>query len=251
MANVDELFEKCDIDDLKRGYTIDRTSEDFVCLICGKRFALDEVFPENGRFYTAESTIRKHISNEHCSPLKYLLSLDKKSSGISEQQAMMMELITQGVSDKEIAEKIGGITESTVRNHRFNLREKAKQARVFLAIMSSFEDYIQEKKRFVSIQRYAGNIDARYEVTAEEDEKAVKRFMNDQMQIIHYPKKEKDRLSLLRKIMSKFEAGRKYNENEVNDILRPIYEDFVLLRRLLIEYKFLDRTDDCREYWVK
>ncbi|MER7682346.1 DUF2087 domain-containing protein, partial [Streptomyces sp. NPDC096934] len=31
-----------------------------------------------------------------------------------------------------------------------------------------------------------------------------------------------------------------YSEKALNDILKPIYEDYVLIRRLLIEYGFID-----------
>lgn len=251
MTKIDDLFEKCEIADLKEGYTEDIQTDEYVCLICGARYSKAEIYPYQNRFLVPEGMMKVHIETEHGSPLKHFLSLDKKLSGISEQQTRILESLTKGKTDREIAQEIGDITESTVRNHRFNLREKARQSRIFLAIMSSVEDYIQEKKKFVSIQRYAGNIDERYQVTTEEDEKTIAKFMNCSGKIIHYPKKEKDRLSLLRKIMEKFESNKKYHENEVNDLLRPVYEDYVLLRRLLIEYKFLDRTADGKEYWVK
>lgn len=37
---------------------------------------------------------------------------------------------------------------------------------------------------------------------------------------------------------------------EVNEILRPVYDDFVLLRRYLIDYKFLTREKDGSCYYV-
>jgi len=52
-------------------------------------------------------------------------------------------------------------------------------------------------------------------------------------------------------IAARFPPGRRYPEREVNQILRDIHEDYVTLRRYLIEYGFLERTQDCGEYWVK
>ena len=49
--------------------------------------------------------------------------------------------------------------------------------------------------------------------------------------------------------MEQFEPGRTYTEKEVNGILRDIFDDYVTLRRYLIEYGFLERTRDCRTYW--
>ena len=60
---------------------------------------------------------------------------------------------------------------------------------------------------------------------------------------------EKRKIVVLRRISACFEPERRYSEREVNDILRPIYDDFVLVRRYLIEYGFLQRTKDCRAYW--
>ena len=42
-----------------------------------------------------------------------------------------------------------------------------------------------------------------------------------------------------------------YSEKEVNKILSRVYEDYVLLRRYLIEYGFLDRTRDGAVYFLK
>ncbi|WP_278601005.1 hypothetical protein [Clostridium tertium] len=44
-------------------------------------------------------------------------------------------MLSSKCSDKEIASNLA-CTESTVRNIRFSLRERARQARAFLAIMS-------------------------------------------------------------------------------------------------------------------
>ena len=54
--------------------------------------------------------------------------------GISEVQKDVIELIAQGLSDKEIAQKLG-VANSTIRNHRYKLREKEKQAKLLLTMM--------------------------------------------------------------------------------------------------------------------
>ena len=61
--------------------------------------------------------------------------------------------------------------------------------------------------------------------------------------------KEKRKVVALTKIVEQFEPGRTYTEKEVNGILRDIFDDYVTLRRYLIEYGFLERTRDCRTYW--
>lgn len=56
---------------------------------------------------------------------------------------------------------------------------------------------------------------------------------------------------ILRKIAENFKPGTKYTETEVNRILKRINDDFPYIRRLMIEYGFLDRTSDCSSYWIK
>ena len=42
----------------------------------------------------------------------------------------------------------------------------------------------------------------------------------------------------------------KYSECEVNEILKPIYDDYMTIRRYLIMYGFMERTRDGRQYWL-
>ena len=49
--------------------------------------------------------------------------------GISEVQKAVIEFIAQGLSDKEIDQKLG-VANSTIRNHRYKLIEKEKQAKL-------------------------------------------------------------------------------------------------------------------------
>lgn len=51
--------------------------------------------------------------------------------------------------------------------------------------------------------------------------------------------------------MKNFNRGKKYSEKEVNRILERIHEDYVTIRRALIEYGFIDRSINCSEYWIK
>ena len=61
--------------------------------------------------------------------------------------------------------------------------------------------------------------------------------------------KEKKKLAALQRIAEEFTPGRQYAEKEVNAILKAIYSDFATLRRDLIDYGYLCRTDNCSAYW--
>lgn len=44
-------------------------------------------------------------------------------------------------------------------------------------------------------------------------------------------------------------ANRTYTEKEINDVLADIYDDYVTLRRELVDYGYIERTRDGRRYW--
>lgn len=64
------------------------------------------------------------------------------------------------------------------------------------------------------------------------------------------PAKEKRKYILLGMICHLFKPKTFYSEQEVNDILKDVYSDFVSIRRYLVDYKFLDRTLDGKQYWL-
>lgn len=128
--------------ELKKGYYYDSAEELFVCLVCDKRFREGIIYEESGTFYDAERFLRKHIEATHGSMFDYLANLDKRYTGLSEQQSNILSLFHSGESDAEIAEELGLSNTSTVRNHRFNLREKHRQAKIIIAL----SELIEEKK---------------------------------------------------------------------------------------------------------
>jgi hypothetical protein len=105
----------------------------------------------------------------------------------------------------------------------------------------------------VNIHSNAKMIDDRYSITkSEEDKILISVFESLQpLKLRVFSSKEKKKIVTLRKIASQFEQGRKYSEKEVNSTLIAIYEDFATIRRYLIEYRFMERTNDCKEYWLK
>jgi len=64
-----------------------------------------------------------------------------------------------GLSDNETAKELGTGSTSTIRNHRFTLREKQKQAKVFLAIMELLGEQAPRKHSFVEIPRGSRQVD--------------------------------------------------------------------------------------------
>lgn len=65
-----------------------------------------------------------------------------------------------------------------------------------------------------------------------------------------FPAKEKRKYIVLTEIIRVFALGTHYSETEVNGILKRIYFDFATIRRYLVDYHFLDRTRDGKDYWI-
>lgn len=96
-------------------------------------------------------------------------------------------------------------------------------------------------------------LDERYAITVEEKEKVLKTYFKQGLNggIDTIPSKEKKKIIILQHLMDRFEPGKHYIEKEINEILKQVNIDHVSLRRYLIEYGFMERSDDCSTYWVK
>lgn len=76
--------------------------------------------------------------------------------------------------------------------------------------------------------------------TREDDDDASQFFSRGRLTSI--PVRRKKRVAVLRRLMSGFEAGRAYDELEVNEILGRSHDDVATLRRELVGYGFLTRS---------
>lgn len=252
MIESSESFWDASPDEMKRGYVFEEEQQAYCCLVCGKHFEKGIIYEHDGVFYEAERYARIHLELEHTSMLDCLLDLDKKWTGLTELQRKVIHLFSTGMGDNEIAREMGG-SSSTIRNHRFTLREKAKQAKVFLAIMELMEANAKNQSKFIPIHRTATMLDERYAITEEENEEILNMYFKEGLDgpLSEFPKKEKRKIALMRQLIRDFEPNRFYAEREVNDILERRFPDFVTLRRYLIDYGFLDRKPDGSSYWVK
>ncbi|GAA0180086.1 DUF2087 domain-containing protein [Clostridium sediminicola] len=255
MENL-ELFWGSSIEDIKKGYIYDDKSEDFICLICGKSFKKGLIFKEGEFFYDAEKFTKMHIEKEHISVFHHLINMDKRYTGLTEVQKEILCFLKENKSDKQIAEETGG-SQSTIRNHRFKLREKEKQAKTYLALLNIINEEkvddvrINKKEQLVPIHKGASMIDERYAITQIEKEKVINNYFDETGALKEIPSKAKKKIIVLQYIMKNFKKDKEYKEIEVNRILKRINEDYVSLRRALIEYGFMDRKSDCSYYWVK
>ncbi len=249
--SISESFWSATLEELKQGYI--QETDHYMCLLCGKRTEIGIVYPEDGIYYDAKKFMHKHIESNHESVFDYLIGLDKKLTGLTEHQNSLLHLFHQGKSDGEIQKEMGIGSASTIRNHRFVLKEKERQSKVFLVLMELLQEKDQHAPTFVNVHKTAKMVDDRYNVTLDEVEKVLKKYFPDGTDgaLTTFTLKEKHKLIVLREIAKRFRTERMYTEKEVNQILLTAFDDYVTLRRYLIEYGFLDRKPDGSQYWLK
>ena len=237
-----ETFFNATLTDMKRGYC--QEDDYYQCLLCGEKIEKGIVYPCNNRFMDAWKYMEYHILKEHVSVFEFLASPDKKLTGLSEHQIKLASLFYNGMSDTEIQKEMNIGSASTIRNHRFALKEKEKQAKAFLVIM----ELLREKnKNFMSNSQQV-------ETAKEEQSKVLAKYFPNGLngKLKTFSMKEKSRIVVLENIAGNLQKDRKYSEKELNDILKDIYEeDFVAIRRYLVDYGFMDRDQGGREYWLK
>jgi hypothetical protein len=249
--SVSESFWNASLEELKQGYI--RDSEYYVCLLCGKKTEIGIIYPEDGIYYEAEKFMRKHILSAHESVFDYLIAMDKKLTGLTEHQNSLLHLFHQGKSDSAIQKEMGIGSASTIRNHRFALKEKERQSKVFLVLMELLKDKDKHAPTIINIHKTAKMVDDRYNITQEEADKVLKKLFPEGTDgiLTTFKLKEKHKLIVLREIAKRFRSEQLYTEKETNQILQTAFEDYVTLRRYLIEYGFLDRKPDGSQYWLK
>ena len=249
----EEIFWNADIKEMKNGYI--ENKENLICLLCGEKTEKGIVYKNEDRFLEAEKQMKEHILENHISVFDYLLNLNRKFTGLTIQQKKLLNLFYQGKSDKEIQKEVEAGSTSTIRNHRFLLKEKERQAKVFLSMMELLKEKDKNAPSFITPHKTAKFIDERYNITLEENEKLLEKYFftdeNNDLKLKRFPGKEKQRVVVIRKITEKFEANKKYSEKEINGVIKSIFDDYVTLRRYLIEYGFLDRKENGSEYWLK
>jgi hypothetical protein len=80
----------------------------------------------------------------------------------------------------------------------------------------------------------------------------ISAFLDEEGKIRQIPVPNRTKAPVLQYLAGKFEAGRDYKEKEVNSIIDAwhTFNDYFILRRLLVDYNLLARTPDGSRYWV-
>jgi len=255
------IFWNTSIDELKQGYTTQ--ADTYTCLLCGEIFHQGVIYTINNTLYDAKKAIITHIATAHPDIFEFYLGFGRVYTGLSDGHTELAKLFYKGHSDKEIVEITGANSVSTIRNQRFAMREKYKQAKILVTLVELMEEKMlqlkQERKsalqndeKLVDFHPNATCIDERFAITQKEKDDVLSRYFdgNGNLIIKNFPAKEKKKIIILQKLVENFQPSRNYSEQEVNEILQRYYEDFVTVRRYLIQYGFMARDKTGANYRV-
>ena len=81
----------------------------------------------------------------------------------------------------------------------------------------------------------------------------IKSFLDENGLLTAFPAKNKKKLYALWYLAKQFEPGKMYTESQVNDLLDKwhTFHDPATLRRELYNKHLINRTNDCKTYWLE
>lgn len=253
MKSSESLLQTASLEEIKRGYMEEGPA--YICVCCGYRTEAGIIYPEEGVLYEAARYMRVHIEKVHGSVFEYLLELDKSVTGLSDVQRGLLAQFYEGKKDAEVQKALGIGSASTIRNHRFVLKEKERQAKIFLALMELLKSKdTQAPAEWVApVTRHGHTIHPNsFDITEQDREKVLNKYFPEGNggPLTTFHMQQKHKYIVLTEIAKRFETERKYSEKQVNELLNEVNDDYVEIRRYLIDYGLLEREPDGSQYWL-
>ncbi len=142
--------------------------------------------------------------------------------------------------------KAGLVTLRMAGNQRFYRLNDAGLAR-FKRLVADIEQLPAAPKSVVSDDQWIGDLGAGWS----DEDRQVLRAYTVSGRLTRLPSKQKKRNIILRWLATQFRPDRHYAEAEVNEVIKAVYEnDYVALRRDLIDMGYLRRERGGGDYWL-
>ncbi|KRM77605.1 DUF2087 domain-containing protein [Secundilactobacillus collinoides] len=228
-------FPNLNIDELVQGYH--QSGPQMQCNYCSATF-------------TDAAEMAAHLETIHDGALTALLTADTKYNTLTDNQSKLLQAFSRKQKDQTIADQLE-VSASTIRHQKFTFREKAKQARFYLAQYQAVFG-VQSTEDYLPIPPMATDNDDRFRITETEYAKTTQKyfeFTDGGLVLTRLPKGQKKIITLLYRISDEFTFNTKYAQPDVDAKLKAIYFDYGIIKRYLIDYGFLARTTDNRTYW--
>lgn len=142
---------------------------------------------------------------------------------------------------------------STVSHHLSKLSEAGlvqSHAESYYSVYQLDKQMLEEKRRTMFSQTELSNVAAEVDADAY-DTKVVRDFTRSDGSLKAIPAQRKKLDAILRHVVKSFDAGKRYSEKGVNEILSKYHEDTATLRRELVGAGLMEREGGGGEYWRK
>ncbi len=142
------------------------------------------------------------------------------------------------LSGKEVGERLD-LTAPTVSHH---MRKLVDAGIVINRRQAQKQIYSLNSDLLLAARKASNGTYAPTEgVSTDDDRSRILRNFFDGPRLKSIPAQRKQRVVVLQLLLERFEPDRRYEEREVNDILRTAHEDVATLRRELVDYGFMVR----------
>lgn len=140
---------------------------------------------------------------------------------------------------------------STVSHHLSKLSEAGlvrSHAESYYSVYQLDKQMLEEKRRTMFSQTELSTVAAEVDADAY-DAKVVRDFTRRDGSLKTIPAQRKKLDAILRHVVKSFDAGKRYSEKRVNEILSKYHEDTATLRRELVGAGLMRREGGGGEYW--
>ena len=139
----------------------------------------------------------------------------------------------------------------TVSHHLAKLVEAGlvrARAEGYYSVYELDQSVLESKARSMFSQQELSNVASEVDANAY-DKKVVKDYARRDGSLKTLPSQRKKLEAILRYVVQAFEAGKRYSEKQVNEILAGYHEDTATLRRELVGYGLMKREGGGGDYW--
>jgi len=178
-----------------------------------------------------------------------LLSFFKALSDANRLRIVAL-LSDQDLTVGELAEMLD-LSSATVSHHLSKLSDVglvSARAEGYYNVYQLDLDALHEMAKRILSEETLSSVAADVDVDAY-DRKVLETFMSSDGRLLQFPAQQKKEEAVLRYVARAFEPGRRYPEQEVNEILSQFHEDTARLRRNLVVFGFMDREGGGGDYW--
>lgn len=140
---------------------------------------------------------------------------------------------------------------STVSHHLSKLSEAGlvqSRAESYYSVYQLDRQTLEEKQRTMFSQAELSTVAAEVDADAY-DNKVIRDYSRRDGSLKTLPSQRKKLEAILRHVVKSFDAGKRYSEKSVNEILSKFHEDTATLRRELVGAGLMQREGGGGEYW--